>query len=161
MVTPVSLPSVSVSEESDIGSLTIDVPVYVIQGRITRKDVVAGMGAALKTELTESLTGLPTWMVDKALEFTSPLYPSLSKEQPTASSPNAKSIFPDLTSPTSASESFQLFYTSLENELRSQQEKDGSLSEKRLEAHDEEAEVKNRLTIERVERAICALFYDQ
>ena len=61
-------------------------------------------------------------------------------------------VEPDMTDQNTASDSFQAFYASLEEDLRVGE---GDASEK------VEDEQKRYQTVERIERAICALFYDQ
>lgn len=140
--------------------------VYVIQGRIIKKDVLKGITASLKAELKEALTGLPSWLVERTTGFTAPLHPVIPSDlkKPMTRQPSSSTkvlLEPDMTDQNTASDSFQNFYFSLEEELRvKEQATDGS--EKKVEMHDTAiAELRRFQTVERVERAICALFYDQ
>jgi hypothetical protein len=165
--TLVALPPAAVAtEDHESTGHSTDVSVYVIQGRIIKKDVLKGITASLKVELKEALTGLPPWLVERTVAFTAPLHPVIPSDskKPLArqTSSSAKvPLEPDMTDQNTASDSFQNFYFSLEEELRAkEQAMDGS--EKRADVHDTAAAEERRLqTVERVERAICALFYDQ
>ncbi|KIM32906.1 hypothetical protein M408DRAFT_14499 [Serendipita vermifera MAFF 305830] len=161
--TPVSLPPVATDEQETKGTST-DVSVYIIQGRIVKKDVLKGIHASVKAELKEMLTGLPLWLVEKTLAFTAPLLPAIPSDvkKPLArqaSSSTKPVIEPDMTDQNTASDSFQTFYFSLEEELRTKEQvSDGT--EKKVE-DSIAAEDRRFQMVERVERAICALFYDQ
>lgn len=167
--TPISLPPASTAEGEEMKSVSVDVPVYVTQGRIIKKDVVKGISTSLKTELREALTGLPSWLVDRAIAFTTPLHPPIPGEtkktiarQATTKGPPPP-LEPDMTDQNTASESFQEFYASLDEELRNKEAQSQSDAEKaENKSHNEAlAEEKRHQTVERIERAICALFYDQ
>lgn len=164
------MPTISLpKDEGEERAGSVDVQVYIIQGRIIKKDVLKDISTALKAELKEALTGLPSWLVDKALAFTSPLHPTLptqekksTRQTPSSTKGGAKEgILPDMSDQEKASESFQDFYAALEEELRDREE-----GEKNGEVTDGEeaallSEKKRAGAMERVERAVCALFYDQ
>lgn len=152
------------SEELETKSQSVDVHVYVIQGRISRKDVIKEIAAALKAEIREALTGLPSWIVERSIAFTTPLHPALPDPRKGPARQTAISkVVPqlDTTNPNTIAESFQLFYSSLEEELRAKDEKDAETEGKKIGVFNEEAEQRRHQMIERVERAVCALFYDQ
>ncbi|PVF97932.1 hypothetical protein CPB86DRAFT_759256 [Serendipita vermifera] len=160
---PIALPSTLTNEESEGRSPSVNVSVYVIQGRIIKKDVVKGISNSVRAEMKEALTGLPPWILERANSFTAPLLPSngsdAKKSLPKQSS--SPKVELDISDQTKASDSFQAFYFSLEEEMK-QKEKEADTSEKKIERQDEIAAEERRLqTVERVERAICALFYDQ
>ncbi|KAG8819185.1 hypothetical protein FRC17_010575, partial [Serendipita sp. 399] len=168
--TPAPLPASPSGEELESKSHSIDVSVYVIQGRILRKDVIKGISSSIKAELREALTGLPSWMVERSIAFTSSLHPQLPVEpkkpiskQPSSSSKVPSLIEPDMTDHTTASESFQSFYASLEDELFQKEQQNEQLSEKKADngGYNQAQEDRRYQMVERVERAVCALFYDQ
>jgi len=140
--------------------------VYVIQGRIIKKDVLKGITASIKAELREALTGLPPWLIEKTMVFAASLHPVIppdsTKPPARQASSSAKAVLePDMTDQNTASGSFQDLYSSLEEELKAKEQVADRL-EKKPEAHGTATAEERRIqTIERVERAICALFYDQ
>ena len=160
--TPSPLPPATPVEETESKPQTADVSVYVIQGRIQYKDVLRGITSSVKAELREALTGLPSWMVERTVAFTNSLHPPAPGE---AKKPVGRQTLkitipePDMTSQERASESFQAFYASLEEELLSKEIADSP--EKQTDAYNPAAEQRRHLMVERVERAICALFYDR
>jgi hypothetical protein len=161
--TPIALPSTPTNEESEGRSSSVNVSVYVIQGRIIKKDVVKGIANSVRAEMKEALTGLPSWIVDRAISFTAPLLPfnGSDSKKSLAKQPSSPKVELDISDQTRASESFQAFYFSLEEEMK-QKEMENESSEKKTERHYDAAAEERRLqTVERVERAICALFYDQ
>ena len=169
--TPVPLPPATLANATNTDELeskghSTDVSVYIIQGRIVKKDVLKGIAASVKTELKEALTGLPPWLVERTLAFTASLLPTIPSDpkkpltrQP--STPGKTTVEPDMTDQNTAADSFQDFYYSLEEELRVK-EQAADAAEKKPEKQDPLAAEDRRFqTVERVERAICALFYDQ
>lgn len=149
------------SDEHENKGHSTDVSVYIIQGRIVKKDVLKEITTSVKAELREALTGLPPWLVDKALAFTAPLLPAIPSDvkKPLARQASSSLMEPDMTDQNTASDSFQNFYFSLEEELRVK-EQAMDVAEKKFE-DSLAAEDRRFQTIERVERTICALFYDQ
>lgn len=160
--TPSPLPPATPVEETESKPQTVDVSAYVIQGRIQRKDVLRGIASSVKAELREALTGLPSWMVERTIAFTNSLHPPIPGE---VKKPVARQTLkitipePDMTNQETASESFQAFYSSLEEELLSKEA--ANSADQQTNAHDPAAEERRHLMVERVERAICALFYDR
>ncbi|KAG8863622.1 hypothetical protein FRC20_010664 [Serendipita sp. 405] len=136
-----------------------------------RKDIIKSISNSIKAEFREVLTGLPSWMVEWSIAFASSLHPQLPGEpkkplprQPSSSSKMPSIIEPDMTDHSTASESFQSFYGALEDELLEKEQQSDHLSEKKADGrltYNPAQEDRRYQMVERVERAVCALFYDQ
>lgn len=150
------------TEESEKQAHPIDVPAYLIRTRISKANVIRDIIKALTAEMKEALTGLPTWIVDKTWTFTAPLQPVIPTRGTTKKSAKTDvAVLLDLTDATSTAESFQAFYGMLEEELRTKGQRT-STDEKAAStrpAHDDDEWIHQ--TVERVERVVCAIFYDQ
>ncbi|KAG8782110.1 hypothetical protein FRC15_007495 [Serendipita sp. 397] len=169
--TPAPLPASTSGEEIEGKSHAVEVSIYVIQGRMLRKDIIKSISNSIKAEFREVLTGLPSWMVEWSIAFASSLHPQLPGEpkkplprQPSSSSKMPSIIEPDMTDHSTASESFQSFYGALEDELLEKEQQSDHLSEKKADGrltYNPAQEDRRYQMVERVERAVCALFYDQ
>ncbi|KAL0953328.1 hypothetical protein HGRIS_004573 [Hohenbuehelia grisea] len=123
----------------------VEISALAINRRVVLKDVGKEMNRALRSEVKESLAGLPGWVIDKVHEFTADFYPvvkSSSKNAKMTTSPKkgalvpgavgVMSMSPNMSPPTSttpyavnaaqdvpedAAQRFQEFYESLEEEL--------------------------------------------
>ena len=155
------LPGSNPLEDSERQTHSVDVSVYPIHGRIVRSTVVKDISKALTAEIKECLTGLPNWIIDKTLAFTASLYPFAKPTPPPVKRTSAKAlIVPDLTNPLTASDSFQEFYASIEDQLREHAHR-ASFDERAADAPHVNEDERIKQVVERVERAVCALFYDQ
>jgi hypothetical protein len=160
-LTPSPLPGANPSEDPEKHAHSIDVSVYLIHGRIVRNTVVRDISKALTAEIKECLTGLPNWIIDKTLAFTAPLYPFAKPTPPPVKRTSSKApVVPDLTSPLTASDTFQEFYASIEDQLREHAHR-ASFDDKEADARHVDEDERIKQVVERVERAVCALFYDQ
>ena len=160
-VTPSPLPSSNTLEDPERQAHSVDVSVYPIHGRIVRNTVVKDISKALTAEIKECLTGLPNWIIDKTLAFTASLYPFAKPTPPPVKRPSGKAlIVPDLTNPLTASDSFQEFYASIEDQLREHAHR-ASFDDRAADAPHVNEDERIKQVVERVERAVCALFYDQ
>lgn len=158
---PSPLPSSIPPEDLEKQAHSVDVSVYTIHGRIVRNTVVKDISKALTAEIKECLTGLPNWIIEKTLAFTASLYPFAKPTPPPAKRASTKApLVPDLTSPLTASDSFQEFYASIEDQLREHAHR-ASFDERAMDAPHVNEDERIRQVVERVERAVCALFYDQ
>ncbi|CAG8743439.1 10002_t:CDS:2, partial [Acaulospora colombiana] len=110
-----------------------------------------GISNSVRAEMREALTGLPSWILDRANSFIAPLLPYNGpdvKTPLTKQSPSPK-VELDLSDQTKASDSFQAFYFSLEEEMR-QKERESEASEKKTGRQDVAAAEERRLqTVER------------
>jgi len=126
-----------------------------------RNTVVKDISRALTAEIKECLTGLPNWIIDKTLAFTASLYPFAKPTPlPVKRTSNKAPLVPDLTNPLTASDTFQEFYASIEDQLREHAHR-ASFDERAADAPHVNEDERIKQVVERVERAVCALFYDQ
>lgn len=160
-MTPSPLPGSNPLEDLERQAHSVDVSVYPIHGRIVRNIVVKDISKALTAEIKECLTGLPNWIIDKTLAFTASLYPFAKPTPPPVKRTSGKAlIVPDLTNPLTASDSFQEFYASIEDQLREHAHR-ASFDDRAADAPHVNEDERIKQVVERVERAVCALFYDQ
>lgn len=159
-VAPSPLPGSNPAEDAEKQAHSVDVAVYPIHGRIVRNTVVKDISKALTAEIKECLTGLPNWIIDKTLAFTASLYPFAKPTPPPAKRTSKAPLVPDLTNPLTASDTFQEFYASIEDQLREHAHR-AIFDERAVDAPHINEDDRIRQVVERVERAICALFYDQ
>jgi hypothetical protein len=157
-LTPSPLPGSNPLEDPEKQAHSVDVSVYTIHGRIVRNTVVKDISKALTAEIKECLTGLPNWIIDKTLAFTASLYPFAKPAPPPVKRTSSKApVVPDLTNPLTASDTFQEFYASIEDQLREHAHR-ASFDDNTRHVYEDE---RIKQVVERVERAVCALFYDQ
>ncbi|CAE6417923.1 unnamed protein product [Rhizoctonia solani] len=144
------------------------VPAYTIDRRVSRAVFAKEATRAIKGEIkfVISIQGVPSWVKDRVIAFVNPLLP-IPKASRRMSSGGSKTPTPDMTSPQACSESIQYFLSGMEDELfayfGSKRKEDPSVDEKAAtdRANNEEQDRKMREVMERVERAICSLFYDR
>ncbi|CAE6426175.1 unnamed protein product [Rhizoctonia solani] len=144
------------------------VPAYMIDRRISRAAIAKEATRAIKGEIKSVLgvQGVPSWVKDRVIAFVNPLLP-IPKASRRMSSSGSKTPTPDMTSPQACSESIQYFLSGMEDELfayfGSKRKEDPSVDEKAAtdRANNEEKDRKMREVMEKVERVICALFYDR
>ncbi|KAF8739059.1 VPS9 domain, partial [Rhizoctonia solani] len=174
-VTPTPLapppPSDTGSARSSVDLTSSEGPVvaaYTIDRRISRAAIAKEATRAIKGEIKSVLAvqGVPSWVKDRVVAFVNPLLP-IPKASRHASSSGSKIPTPDMSSPQACSDSIQYFLSSMEDELfayfGSKKKEDPNADEKAAtdRANNEEKERKMREVMEKVERAICALFYDR
>ncbi|KAJ1306842.1 hypothetical protein OPQ81_007827 [Rhizoctonia solani] len=144
------------------------VPAITIDQRITRAAVAKDATRAIKGEIKSILgvQGVPSWVKDRVIAFVNPLLP-IPKASRRMSSGGSKTPTPDMTSPQACSDSIQYFLSGMEDELfayfGSKRKEDPSVDEKAAtdRADNEERDRKMREVMEKVERAVCVLFYDR
>jgi hypothetical protein len=161
-VTPSPLPGSIPLDDPERQAHSIDVSVYPIHGRVVRNTVVKDISKALTAEIKDCLTGLPNWIIEKTLAFTAPLYPFAkpTPPPPVKRTSTKAPLVPDLTNPLTASDSYQEFYASIEDQLREHAHR-ASFDERAVDAPHVNEDERIKQVVERVERAVCALFYDQ
>ncbi|KAF8757564.1 VPS9 domain [Rhizoctonia solani] len=174
-VTPTPLapppPSDTGSARSSVDLTSSEGPVvaaYTIDRRISRAAIAKEATRAIKGEIKSVLAvqGVPSWVKDRVVAFVNPLLP-IPKASRHASSSGSKIPTPDMSSPQACSDSIQYFLSSMEDELfayfGSKKKEDPNADEKAAtdRANNEEKDRKMREVMEKVERAICALFYDR
>ena len=122
------------------------------------------------------MSGLPSWVVDRTQSFALPLHP-LTKEPKTSKGGNGSAVLDTLKSvyvvpedeipPEELSSQFQAFYDALEDDLRisgspsTLLRRDDRHNGEEREREKEEQDAKVRESLERVERALCSVFYDR
>lgn len=148
----------------EISAVTIDRP-------IVRRTVAKALSKSFKTEIKDSLTGLPSWLVDRTQSFSENLLPfpkpSRSSSRDSASSENGTlpySVSAIEEFPEEVEGGFQSFYESLEHDLRTNsspiaRRKDEHHDDKEKDARDNDAKIRD--TLEQVERVLCCTFYDR
>ncbi|CAE6479565.1 unnamed protein product [Rhizoctonia solani] len=174
-VTPVPLapppPSDTGSARSSIDLTSSEgpvVPAITIDRRITRSAIAKDATRAIKGEIKSVLgvQGVPSWVKDQVIAFVNPLLP-IPKASRRMSNSGSKTPTPDMTSPQACSDSIQYFLSGMEDELfayfGNKRKEDPSVDEKAAtdRADNEEKDRKMRAVMEKVERAICVLFYDR
>ena len=155
----------------------VEVPAYAIDRALVRRNISKALTKCYKTEIKESLSGLPSWVIDRVQSFSSSLLPFPRPSQKGKDWNNSNQVSSDQSSiievsayddiAEELSQRFQEFYESLEDELRV----DGSPSTLRRkdDRHSEEEKAKERnelaakvqSTVEKVERALTCIFYDR
>ncbi|CAE6503642.1 unnamed protein product [Rhizoctonia solani] len=144
------------------------VPAITIDRRISRAAIAKDATRAIKGEIKSILSGqgTPSWVKDRVIAFVNPLLP-IPKASRRMSTGGSKTPTPDMTSPQACSDSIQHFLSGMEDELfayfGSKRKEDPSVDEKAAtdRADNEEKDRKMRQVMEKVERSICALFYDR
>lgn len=167
----------------------IEVSAFTIAHPIIRKDVIKGMGKCFKSQIRGALadsdvgTVSPSWVVDRTLDFCKNLLSSVGSvpRRPVEASKGSdhNSVLSvmslsDEEDPSEVVQAFQVFYESLENELRSKIEEDKRKEKDRgkeklgeeeakekLEKEKEDREKRIQGVIERVEQVLTSLFYDR
>lgn len=147
----------------------MDVSAFTIDRAIIRRNVSKTLSKLIKTEIKESLAGLPTWVIDRAQNFAACFLPfpkSLKQlKDGSASAPTSDqssiisvSAYDDPIS--EVSQGFQGFYESLEEELRAG-DSPSSLRKKDSGHNENGVDKKVRDTLEKVERTLTSVFYDR
>ncbi|KAG8733291.1 hypothetical protein FRC11_007406 [Ceratobasidium sp. 423] len=173
-VTPAPLapppPSDTGSARSSIDLASSEGPVVAaitIDRRITRSAIAKDATRAIKGEIKSILgvQGVPSWVKDRVIAFVNPLLPIPKASRRMSNS--GKTPTPDMTSPQACSDSIQYFLSGLEDELLAyfgnKRKEDPGVDEKAAtdRADNEEKDRKMREVMEKVERAVCVLFYDR
>ncbi|CUA78118.1 Nuclear receptor corepressor 2 [Rhizoctonia solani] len=144
------------------------VPAITIDRRISRAAIAKDATRAIKGEIKSVLSGqgVPSWVKDRVIAFVNPLLP-IPKASRRMSNSGSKTPTPDMTSPQACSDSIQYFLSGMEDELfayfGNKRKEDPNVDEKAAtdRADNEEKDRKMRGVMEKVERSICALFYDR
>ena len=153
----------------------VEISAFTVNKRIIGKDLGKAINVALRNEVQESLSDLPSWVIGHVHEFTHDMYPLVKAPKTAPSGNGAKSSYIMNTlqeTPAEASERFQNFYALLEQDLRlggspfssghkdSRGDEDKGDQEQRIEeALASESRV--RQVLETVEHVVCSLFYDR
>ncbi|TDL23809.1 hypothetical protein BD410DRAFT_746660 [Rickenella mellea] len=158
----------------------VEVSAFAIDRHINRREVAKVLTKAIKTEIKDSLAGIPPWVVDRVQSFSINLHPmpKTSKRARSEVVPSDASYAYSVSTidepPDEMERTFQSFYSSLEEDLNSSSGGSPTLLRKRDERNAEddnerkkgisdkdEHEARNRQILEKVERTICSLFYDR
>lgn len=147
----------------------MDVSAFTIDRAIIRRNVSKTISKLIKTEIKESLAGLPTWVIDRAQNFAACFLPfpkSLkqlkdgSASVPTSDQSSIISVSAYDDPISDVSQAFQGFYESLEEELRAG-DSPSSLRKKDSVHNENGVDKKVRDTLEKVERTLTSVFYDR
>ncbi|KAL5531486.1 hypothetical protein ACEPAG_4363 [Sanghuangporus baumii] len=156
---------------------TVEVPAYTIDRALVRRNISKTLTKYIKTEIKDSLTGLPSWVVDRVQNFSSNLLPfprpplkgiDWSNGSQTTSDQSSileVSAYDDVAE--ELSQRFQEFYESMEEELRvdgspsTLRWKEDRLSEEEKVREKNELDTKVQHALEKVERALTCIFYDR
>ncbi|KAG8685778.1 hypothetical protein FRC08_012920 [Ceratobasidium sp. 394] len=167
------------SARSSIDLSTSEGPVvaaYTIDRRISRSAIAKEATRAIKGEIKAALSvnGVPGWVKDRITAFVNPLLP-VPKATRRLSGGASQTPRPDMSSPQAASDSVQHFLSLTEDELftyfgvsnspTGRRKEDPGVDEKAAATAKREdtaeKERKMRDVMEKVERAICSLFYER
>ena len=155
----------------------VEVAAYTIDRRVVRKDVGKAINKALKLEVKEALSSVPSWVIDRVHDFSIGLYPfvrSHDVKQGTTSSP-LYVIEPPHETAEELARQFQSFYAELEEDLltggsspvtarparEASSEADQENARERRPNGKAVSEQHAHGILEAVERVICSLFYDR
>jgi len=148
----------------------VDVAAFVIDHTILRRTVAKALTKSFKTEMKDSLQGVPSNVIDKTQQFALDFlpFPKSANNGSKGSSPSNSSassyIIPAIQeSAEDMEDRFQDFYQSLEDMLRSHADSPTSLRKQSHTSLDDKSKTEEKIrdTLERIERVLCSTFYDR
>ncbi|KAH8116246.1 hypothetical protein DFH11DRAFT_1506064 [Phellopilus nigrolimitatus] len=163
--------------EAPLADHAIEVPAFTIEKAIVRRNVSKALSKSIKAEINGALAGLPTWVMDRTHDFSASFLPFPKANHKPKENNNGSQGSSDHGSILSVSayddpaeevsETFQAFYESLEEELRTEKfpttlrRKDDKQSEEEKERERDELDKKIQDTLDKVERALTGVFCDR
>ncbi|KAG7445337.1 uncharacterized protein BT62DRAFT_1077021 [Guyanagaster necrorhizus] len=140
----------------------IIIPAFTISEPVIFNDICKQTLLALKSCISESLAGSPRWLINRTRAFTDSLHPFYRVRKSEAggeANPGVKYVIQPIDYDTAeVSDMFQDFYYGIEEELRLRARKE---DEEKNELQDPSSEDDETKVLDRVEKAICELFYDR
>ncbi|KAK0205608.1 hypothetical protein DFS33DRAFT_1502657 [Desarmillaria ectypa] len=152
----------SVEDASPPSPAPIIIPAFTISEPVIFNSICKQTLLALKSRISESLAGSPRWLLNRTQVFTESFHPFARARKPEANgeaSAGVKYVIQPIDyDTTEVVDMFQDFYYGIEEELRLRARKDDGEKSELEDPSSEDDEIK---VLDRVEKAICELFYDR